>query len=159
MVEDNRIYKQEYEQDDLAEPEGLAGDELEEPLELENAENPEEETQVPTPTRIPIPVSPTIEKATDAAGNVLWGEPKPEPPKNELDDMFAVPEPEDNDMYTDDLFEVEEEDVDLEDDLSDLTSVTDEDIMGAPPKPRPPVMRYRRTSKRYNPPTSMGGIR
>jgi hypothetical protein len=76
-------------------------------------------------------------------------------PKNELQDLFEVPKPEDNDMYTDDLFDVPEEDLGEEDNLDDLTKVSREDVMGRPPKRR---VRYQRTNRPYNNQSTMGSI-
>jgi len=99
-------------------------------------------------------------------------EPEPEPEKDELASLFEVPQPEDNDMATDHLFEVGEDLTGFEDDdLSDLVDVSVEDIMGdnedypgAPPSTelpqRAPVRRFKRTPRRYPPPpTSLGGLR
>jgi len=77
-----------------------------------------------------------------------------EEPKDELDDLFEVPQPEDNDMATDHLVDIDEEE-----DLSDLTTVTDEDIMGSPPVVRKRKERPRRVGiRREPPPTSIGGV-
>lgn len=112
-----------------------------------------EEIRIP-PTEIPLPppitpVSPTSEPLV-----------RPEEPGrvHELDDLFEVPQPEDNDMEVDDLFEIPEEDIDFSDDLSDITQVTNEDVMGSPPKPKAQP-RFRRTTRPYYPPPSLGGIR
>lgn len=87
-------------------------------------------------------------------------EPEPEE-KDELADLFEVPQPEDNDMVTDHLTRIGEED-----DMSDLVEVTEEDIMGeAPEEPEPPKPRFRirprgrRVIRREPPPTSLGGVR
>jgi len=75
-----------------------------------------------------------------------------EKPKDELEDLFEVPQEEDNDMATDHLVDVDEEE-----DLSDLTDVSREDVMGTPP-----VVRKRkvRPKPRHSqpPPTSLGGV-
>jgi len=113
---------------------------------------------------VSVPVEPEFEEVTvDAAtGEIIEPEPAPAPEpdlrSDELAELFEVPEPEDNDMFIDDLFEVDSED---EDDLSDLTSVSNEDVMGPAPKPvqRRVVRRVRRTSRPYTPPSSMRGIR
>ncbi len=141
-------------------------DELGEPIATEGLEGQEGEPEtvdvpVPTPPQPvsePVSVLPAVEEATEKAGSAVWGQPEAEPPTNDMSDLFAVPESEDNDMYIDDLFETDDEEIDMDEDLSDLTSVTREDIMGAPPKPKPPV-RYVRTTKKYIPPTSVGGLR
>lgn len=50
-------------------------------------------------------------------------------------------------------------DLDEEDDFSDLTDVTDADIMGDDESPKPKmVRRLRRTSRRYPSPPAMGGM-
>ncbi len=82
---------------------------------------------------------------------------KPEE-KDELADLFEVPQPDDNDMTIDHLFLSEEED-----DMSDLTEVSTEDIMGeeeAKPaiKERRVARRFKRVPRRYTPPTSIGGL-
>ena len=128
----------------------------------EGVEEPAPVYPAPRPVRLPsLPVEPTLSRT----GETLWGppepkpepepepEPKPEQPASALDDLFEVPDEDDNDMYVDDLIAVDEEG-----DLSDLTRVTEEDIMGSPPRPRPSPVRYRRTGRRYIPPTSMGGV-
>lgn len=88
--------------------------------------------------------------------------------KDELAYLFEVPHKEDNDMAFDDLVSITEEDVFGEggEDMSDLTEVTNEDIMGAEtmytPSPKPTrrvIRKIRRTSKPYQPPTSLQGIR
>lgn len=105
---------------------------------------------------VQVPVMPALEKT----GNAIFGEAQPKRKKNDLSDMFAVPQPEDNDMDTRDLFEAPDEDVDMDEDLSDLTRVNNDDIMGRPPRPRRVVQsRFKRTSREYIPPTSMGGMR
>ncbi len=146
--------------DDLGEE---SGESDQEPAQ-ETEQEPEEAQPVPVvpqPVSTPAPllsaVEPAVEKTVDASGNVIWGPPKPEPPKRELDDLFAVPQDTDNDMYVDDLFELDEDDFEYEEeDLSDIAHVSREDIMGTPPKPRP--QRFRRTEKPHTPPT-MGGLR
>ncbi len=82
------------------------------------------------------------------------------PPDEEdsLADLFEVPQEEDNDIRVDDLFELPDDE-----DISDLTSVSDEDVMRGEPVPgarsKRKVRYVRRTSKGYNPPPTMGGIR
>jgi len=80
---------------------------------------------------------------------------EPQLQADELSDLFEVPQPEDNDFYIDDLFEL-----DGDDDLSDLTSVSNEDVMGPPPRvvKRKTTPRVRRASRRYAPPPSVRGI-
>ena len=86
--------------------------------------------------------------------------PEPFKKRDSMADLFEVPQPEDNDMYVDDLVATPEED-----DISDLVDVSNEDIMGEPPplnkerEYKMPSRRVRRTSRPYNPPTSLGGMR
>lgn len=83
-------------------------------------------------------------------------------PKLRVDDlayMFEVPQPEDNDMYTEDLITVDEEE-----DISDLINVGGSDLIGDSPypedKPKYRVTpRGRRVVRPYPPPTAMGGMR
>lgn len=93
-------------------------------------------------------------------------EPEAEVEEDELAELFEVPQPEDNDIRTDDLFQIDNPD----EDLSDLTEVRHEDIMGEAYPGLPPAIgeestqrvprRIRRTPRRYFPPeTGMTGIR
>jgi hypothetical protein len=83
---------------------------------------------------------------------------------DDLADLFAPPKATDPEIQTDDLVSVDLDRDVMGGDLSDLTRVTDEDVMGidwGKPKPKPVrriVRRVRRTSKQYNSP-SLGGIR
>lgn len=81
-----------------------------------------------------------------------------QPAKNDMSDLFEVPEPTDNDMETDDLVEYEDEDLDMDDDLSDLVRVSNEDIMGRRPvkKMKP---KFRRSNKVYRTPPTLGSMR
>lgn len=100
--------------------------------------------------RIPEPIPPVEEDV------VLEVEPEAKP-KDELADLFEVPQPDDNDMTTDHLVEAPEEE-----DVSDLVEVSQEDLMGKLPPPKPkPVVKFRRTTKRYTPPppTGVRGVR
>jgi len=112
------------------------------------------------PTTSPPPSVPTPEVEEEPEGEMVEEvEEEPEEEKDELADLFEVPQPEDNDMAIDDLFTLPNEE---DDDLSDLTDVSTEDIMGGEPIPKPKykvVRRIRRTGKRYIPPPSMGGVR
>ena len=95
-----------------------------------------------------------IEEVEEVPEEVVEQEPEEE---DELSDLFATPQPGDNDIKTDHLFNMGGED-----DMSDLTEVTDEDVMGeAPEPPRRVIRRVRRTNKPYygTPPSSMGGMR
>ena len=98
---------------------------------------PDEEEQVGYPAPVGLPVEAEAEEE-----------------KDELADLFEVPQPEDNDMVTDHLLDIDEDD-----DLSDLTSVSQEDVMGTPLGES--KKRYRVVPRRVNappPPTSLGGI-
>jgi hypothetical protein len=83
---------------------------------------------------------------------------------DDLADLFAPPKATDPEMQTDDLVSVDLDRDVMGGDLSDLTRVTDEDVMGKPfaPKPRKPHIkpnrRVVRTARRYNVPPSVGGI-
>ena len=121
-----------------------------EQVENELEEQREEEVQ---PTSESVPSHP-LPVTTDE---------EPETKQDALADLFEVPQEEDNDIGMADLFEVEDQTVDMEDDLSDLTQVTEEDVMGTPPPPpqkapAPAKPRYRRTTRRYYPPVSVGGV-
>lgn len=82
-------------------------------------------------------------------------EQKPKP-ADDMADLFEVPQDEDNDMYTDDLFEVDDADIMGGDNLTDLTAVQNEDIMGNRPKPKPKYRRVYRPA--FVPPPTVGGI-
>lgn len=69
----------------------------------------------------------------------------------DMDDLFEVPEEDDNDMYVDDLFEVDGEDLEFDTDISDIVSVSREDVIG-----RKPTRRIRRPDVGYD---SLGGTR
>jgi len=87
-----------------------------------------------------------------------------EPPKDELADLFEVPQPEDNDINCDDLVSFDDQDVadllevDDEDvfgkDINDVISVSREDIMGTKPKSR---VHFVRTNKPL-PPSGLVGL-
>lgn len=82
--------------------------------------------------------------------------PKPKP-KNDMSDLFEVPQPEDNDIYSEDLVSLDVDTDVMGGDLSSLTAVSNEDIIGRPPKPR---YKIRRTgARRESPPVSFGGMR
>lgn len=75
--------------------------------------------------------------------------------EDELADLFEVPQPEDNDINCDDLLELDDEDVfGGPEDMSDLLSVSREDIINGNDKPRP-KHRLVRTNLPY-PPTIIG---
>ena len=89
-------------------------------------------------------------------------EPKPTPKKkrrgDDMSDLFEVPQPEDNDIYTDDLVALDSEDVyGGDENMDDLLTVSHEDIMGKPLTSRK-SRRMKRTQRLYNQPTSMGGM-
>jgi hypothetical protein len=75
--------------------------------------------------------------------------------EDELADLFEVPQPDDHDIYSDDLVETDEAE-----DLSDLTSVSREDVMGSRPKSKAKyrIVRRPRTARRFVPPTTLGGM-
>lgn len=106
----------------------------------------------PEPAAEPMPETPApvFERA----------EPERETNEEALADLFDVPQPEDNDMRTDHLVELEEEE-----DLSDLVDVNfGTDIVGDE-EPEPQQKRFRisprgrRFIRRQPPPTSLGGLR
>lgn len=107
--------------------------------------------------RIPEPAQPIEEGAVNEVEPEEEAEAVPvvEPvakPKDDMSDLFEVPQPEDNDMVVDHLVEPPEEE-----DMSDLVDVSQEDLMGELPKPKPkPVARFRRTVKPYTPPPPTG---
>ena len=89
------------------------------------------------------------------------------PKKNELSELFEKPSYDDPDINTDDLFEIEEEDIMGDDfdevlevdeeqimggDISDLTEVSEGYVMGYKKKKKP-------KKKRYQLPPGMGGLR
>jgi hypothetical protein len=74
------------------------------------------------------------------------------PPKNALADLFEVPQENDNDIYTDDLLELPEDD-----NIQDLFNVSKEDIIGRPRTPKIKKQKFIRTSKPNNL-LNMGGI-
>ena len=123
----------------------------------------EPETPIPLTTTTPPPV-PTLQPRpsfsfSNFAQSII---PKPRR-KNELADLFETPGANDNDIYADDLIEYNEDDADpdvgdlLDDDLSDLVSVSREDVMGRAPRPR--KSKTRRIDRPYDNPMSMGGMR
>lgn len=76
----------------------------------------------------------------------------------ELEDLFAVPEPEDNDIRTDDLLELDEEDIfGGPEDMSDILSVSREDVINGNDKPKP-KLKLVRTNKPY-PSAGLTGLR
>lgn len=84
-------------------------------------------------SQVRLPSFPSVEAAP-----VIEGE-------GELDDLFEVPEPEDNDINCDDLLELDEEEG-----VEDLLTVSHEDIVNGndKPKPKPQLVR---TNKPYPP--------
>ena len=74
--------------------------------------------------------------------------------EDELADLFEVPEADDHDIYSDDLVEAPG----LED-LSDLTRVTREDVIGSRPKAKGKYRIVRRPARRFVPPGGMQGLR
>ena len=88
---------------------------------------------------------------------------------DDLDDLFRGISPDAPDIATDDLVRIDEEDVfgPGGEDMSDITEVSDEDIIGddieepiSPPQPKHRIIRkFKRTSKQYPPLTGMTGLR
>ena len=107
--------------------------------------NEEELQEVTIPAAVPPPEPVVVEE-----------EPEPE---SDIDDLFEVPQPEDNDMRTDHLFAAPEED-----DLSDLTDT--EGIMELDDEPEPVAEPPQRTTRKVRvvrrrpptPPPSLGGV-
>lgn len=123
--------------------------EIAEPLSEEEPEAGVVEPEQPTIVEEPIKMEEVVEAKP---------EPVSEPPSDGIDDLFEVPQPEDNDMAIDHLIEVDEEE-----DISDLVDVSNEDIIGEAPEP--PKKKYRivprgsRVIRRQPPPASMQGTR
>lgn len=69
--------------------------------------------------------------------------PQPEEKEDDLSDLFEVPQEEDNDIYTDDLLELDEEEG-----VEDLLTVSREDIVNGTRKSKPKLVR---TNKPYYP--------
>ena len=81
----------------------------------------------------------------------------------DLSDLFETPQPDDHDIYTDDLTDVDTEDLfGGPEDMSDLTTVTSDQIYGAPMMSKAERKMRRRARKlkhlRRENPTSMGGV-
>ncbi len=115
-------------------------------------------------------VTPRFVRTTDGK---LVPVPAPIPPQEvveveEVDEVVEEAEPGAVDDVSD-VVSVSEEDVlgspednlDADEDLSDLFEVSEEDIMGPAPEPRKPKPRVRRIVRRISPtpPTTLGGIR
>jgi hypothetical protein len=99
----------------------------------------EEQPELPPPPQV-------------VAQEVAPAEPaRPQTNADDMSDLFEVPQEDDADIYSDDLVELDDEDVMGGDsDMSDLTSVSREDVMGRPLK--------KRRVRRPTPPPSMGGM-
>lgn len=92
---------------------------------------------------------------------VIMPSPTREANGDDLADLFEVPDEDDPDMQTRDLLEIDVDEDIIDGDLSDITAVSREDIMGRPlnPKVKPKPRMIRRLPKRYVPPPSgMGGM-
>lgn len=109
------------------------------------------------------------EQDTEQDGGIVIADPTPpalspvapKPKDHGLGHLFDVPHDEDNDMFTDDLVELYEEDVfGGSSDMSDLTDVSKEDIMGKPVASRRRRKLMKRTNRPYiaPPPPTMGGM-
>lgn len=95
---------------------------------------------------------------------VVEEEVTPEPAKKgpqvntDMDDLFEVPEEDDDDIYSEDLLELDNERDVMGGNMDDLFSVKEEDIMGRKPQPKT-IKRIRRVRRPSgNQPTSMGGM-
>jgi len=97
----------------------------------------------------PAPIEESGMEAVQAPIAVTEGESE----GDDMADLFEVPEETDNDMAVDDLVEPPDEES-----MDDLVSVSNEDIMGAAPKPKVKSQQFRRTNRRYVPPPSLGGM-
>jgi len=85
----------------------------------------------------PSRFSNTAERALGAVTNAVYPEPQPvtsttEANGDDLSDLFKTPDENDLDMKTDDLVDLDDEDIfgDGGEDMSDITDVTNADIMG-----------------------------
>ncbi len=85
--------------------------------------------------------------------------PEPRAKDDDISDLFEGPKETDDDMATDDLVEVSEEDVmGGDEDMSDLVDVSNEDVMGKAPKQKNTSRQIRRTNRRYVASLSLGGM-
>jgi hypothetical protein len=125
---------------------------------------------------IKAPKEPRVPKIISALPSILPKERK----TNELDDLFEVPQDEDNDINTDDLFKLDNQDFNLDKNIDDLVETPqeilegpkpeDEDVyiedlvemptdllMNGKPKRKPIQKKFSRTAKPFNYPV-VGGI-
>lgn len=127
----------------------------------------EEETEAEKEARLKAELLARLQTTPSPVIGTPIGTPQPmpvveEPTKeDELAELLAVPQPDDNDIVTDHLVDISEEDIYGGDpDMSDLTDVTQEDLFGTPPAVEQARRRIKRTAKRYStPPTSLRGVR
>jgi len=85
-------------------------------------------------------------------------QPKHRPWKHDISDLTEVPQQDDHDMYTDDLLKLTDRDIYGGDpDMSDLLSVSNDEIMNGS-RARKPTKRFRRTAKNYPAPPTLGGV-
>jgi len=126
-----------------------------------------EPVSIPAPIPEPLPI-PEVQSGSKWSWIGSPDRPEAQDYSDGISDLFEVG---DDLIDTSDLIDVDMEADIMDGDLSDLTEVSEEDIMGDPDtgqipldyRPDPPRMRptprYRRTgSERYNPPTSMRGL-
>ena len=124
-----------------------------------------EPVTLPAPTPAPV-LAPEPESQQGSKWDWVGSPSRPEAQEESdgISDLFRV----DSDDDTSDLISVDLEKDIIDGDLSDLTEVSEEDILGdgetgqvpldyKPDTPRRRVLpRYRRTPTRYTPPTSLG---
>lgn len=108
----------------------------------------------------PIPIEPILEPDTgDNYETVLVDENGREIPQRkgaeDLSDLFDVPHPNDPDIYSEDLLDLDEEDI-SGGDCNDLFEVTRDDIIGTPTRHK--TFKVRRLKKRELPMTGMQGL-
>ena len=118
------------------------------------------------PIPLPIEEEQPEEEEVKPGWDWIGSDSRPEAKKSSdgISDLFEVDveaEMDDVDELVDVDFEKDILDANENGDLEDLVNVSDEDIMGVAPKPKP---RYRLAPRRsirsrYIPPTSMGGMR
>lgn len=122
---------------------------------------PEPESEPVEPDESVAPVEPYRSPISRVQGSIVEGlsQLRRTTSRKSTQDLFEVPHEEDNDIATEDLFALDTEDImGGDEDMSDLTSVSTDDIMGKPITSR--KKRRMRTQPRYEPPpTGIGGIR
>ncbi len=114
-----------------------------------------------------IPEPPSEDEVKEVVEEVVEEEENPHKEANgdDLSDLFTVPKQSDPDMRVDDLIDIDIERDVIDGDLSDITKVTNEDVMGKDvyaKKPKKVVRKLRRNNVPYqyvSPTRSIGGIR